>query len=148
MKDEISEPEPISLHDIAYGHLNPSEKLLAPATERVELAPLAAGIDPSRKISQEISVKLQPNKPLVQLLGVYAGQDRPQTASQHLTSQVGRVVCGGLDREEGLYAGPLQEPDPVLTDVFEERVAERNVCDARRLRLENRRPHPILVDLV
>ena len=45
-RSEIGEPEPVSLHDLADGHGDLRAELWAPVTERVKLAPFAAGIDP------------------------------------------------------------------------------------------------------
>src|SRR5271157_2785222 len=145
---EISEPESFSLNDVAYGHKDVATELWAPVAERVKLPPFAAGIDTWWQFRQELLIVLPTHELLVQLLWVHAGQDRPQTSIQHLTSQVGRVLCAGPDREQRLHPGPLQESDPVLPDVGEEKVAERNVGDPRSLRLSNRSFHPILIDLV
>src|SRR5271157_348120 len=145
---EISEPESFSLNDVAYGHKDVATELWAPVAERVKLPPFAAGIDTWWQFRQELLIVLPTHELLTQLLGVHAGQDGSETRRQHLTSQVGRVVCGGPDREEWLYASPLQESDPVLPDVGEEKVAERNVSDPRSPRLGDCRPHPILIDLV
>ena len=52
-------------------------ELWTPVTERVELAPFAAGIDARRQFRQEVSVVLPTHEALVQLLGVHAGQHLP-----------------------------------------------------------------------
>src|SRR5208282_5162956 len=46
-RSEIGEPKPISLHDRADRDGDLGAELWAPETERVELTPLAAGIDAS-----------------------------------------------------------------------------------------------------
>jgi len=76
-RSEIGEPELVSLNDIAYGHTDLGAELWAAVTERVKLAPFAAGIDTWGQVRQEPLVVLPTDEPLAQLLGVYARQDRP-----------------------------------------------------------------------
>ncbi len=78
----------------------------------MKLPPFAAGIDTWGQVRHEVIVELPPNEPLVQLLWINTSQNRTQTSIQHVTSQVGHLLCGGPDREERFHAGPIQESDP------------------------------------
>src|SRR5271157_3486822 len=97
-RSEIGEPESFSLNDIAYGYKDVATELWAPVTKRVKLPPFAAGIDTWGQVRLEVIVELPPNEPLVQLLWINTSQNRPQTSIQHVTSQVGHLLCAGPDR--------------------------------------------------
>ena len=127
---QVREPQPVSIHGITYGHDNFCPEIRTPVTEGVKPALLAARIDPRRQFRQERLIVLPTYKPFVQLLGVYTVQDRPQASIQHLTSQVGGVLCRCPYWEQRLDASTLQESDPVFPDVVKEHVTKSNVSDA------------------
>ena len=145
---EVGEPEAVSLNRIAYGYWDVAAELWAPVTKRVKLAPFAAGIDASRQISQEISSYCRPTNLLSNCLGSTQVSTAPRPAASILRARAGvssEVVQIG---KSGSTPVPLKRLIRYSRMSCKEQVAEGNVADSRCPRLSNRRPHPLLIDLV
>ena len=124
-RDEIREPEPFPFDDLADRDGDLRAELRAPEAERVELAPLAARIDPGRKLRQEVSSYCRPAKRRSTALGPRRSGP-PRGRRQHPRASAG--VSRRSSRSGTAARCPcLPGPHPVLPDVIEEQVAERHV---------------------
>jgi len=88
---------------------------------RVELAPLAAGIDVGRKVAQQKTIEFSPGKRGIEAPRVDAGEPRAQTAIDHLLREL--TGWNPPDGEERLEAGPRKLLFSIAANVLEEQIA-------------------------
>ena len=137
---KIDEAEAITFHDLAGIDGDPLAELRATEAERMELTPFAAGVDLRREVPPGAWRRI--GRPTNRSLNCF-GSTQVRTAPVRLPTSAGQSdACrsgGRPERKQRLHARPVQRPDPIIPDVFEEQVAEGHVGDARRPRLGRRR---------
>src|SRR5437763_15685694 len=125
---QIREDEALTLHDVSTTQRHGLCEHGPIVGERVELAPLATGVDSYGQLRQEAGVELAPGKGWRQLSRVHARQPRLEARPDHVAGQ--RVRGNAPEGEERCDARGRQVVLPVAADVFQEQVAERHGGDA------------------
>ena len=116
------------------------------ATERVELAALAAGIDGWRQLRQQRGVIGSAGKTPVELLGIDARQDCAEAGGKHFPRErPGRLVP---ERKQRIDPRACQPLFAIPSDILEKEIAERDVREAFRACARHRVAHALFVDLV
>src|SRR5882724_166207 len=116
--------------------------------EGVELAVLAAGVDPLRQIAQEVEVERPAGEGGGEAGGVHGDQEGPEAALDELPCQLGRRLLP--EREERLHpqAGRRQALLAELADVLKKEIAEGDVANASLSVGGQGLRHPFLVDRI
>src|SRR5439155_11028157 len=132
-------------HAASSRHRKRRTKSRARVTERMKLSAFTAGVDMCRQVAKQLLVELSPEKIRVQLVRIDAGNDRANSARDHLACQRGSCLGRGPDREQGMYASLLQLPDAVRANVLEKEVAKGHVGDTSRPRVDDGARHQALI---
>src|SRR5437868_8847962 len=124
---QIGENELIARDSLANYEPNFKIEHWTGINEGVKLAFFAARIDAGRQGGEELLVELPSDEFCIELLGINAGQLRPQARSNHRACQsMSRLAP---QREYRLQAGTSQLLLPIGPDVFEKEIAESNCLD-------------------
>src|SRR5260370_18164452 len=89
---EVGEDEPVALYRLTDAHLDGAAEHRARGRKGMELAVLAARVDPRRQIGEQTGVEAAPRERGRQLLRIDAGQGRLETGGQHLPRQLPGVT--------------------------------------------------------
>jgi hypothetical protein len=98
----------------------------------VELAALAAGIDASGQVREELGIEGTASEGRAEVARVNAGEMRAEASGDHLASEFGGgdAERGAPDGEDGLESGAGEFVDAVGADIFEEEVSEGYAVEA------------------
>ena len=88
MRTQVTEPEPVSLHDLAFDAGDGTTKDGSVVDKGVEFSILTAGIGRSRQFCKERCVKLPPTEGGIDLLRIDADQDGAEASRDEITGQL------------------------------------------------------------